>query len=51
MGPVPKRIEHVPASDPPQISVRSLNPEYPSYDLTGEEVNIVGRVVWAGKRL
>jgi phage repressor protein C with HTH and peptisase S24 domain len=51
MGLVAKRIEHVPASDPPKISVRSLNPEYPSYELTGEEVNIVGRVVWAGKRL
>jgi phage repressor protein C with HTH and peptisase S24 domain len=51
MGLVAKRVEHVPSSDPPKITVRSINPEYPPYELTGEEVNIVGRVVWAGKRL
>jgi hypothetical protein len=51
MGLVAKRVEHVPASDPPKIAVRSLNSQYPSYELTGEEVNIVGRVVWVGKRL
>lgn len=51
MGLVAKRIEHVPSSDPPKITVRSVNPEYSPYELTGEEVNIVGRVVWAAKRL
>ena len=51
MGLVAKRVEHVPSSDPPKITVRSINPEYAPYELTGEEVNIVGRVVWAGKRL
>ena len=51
MGLVAKRIEHVPSSDPPKIVVRSVNPDYPTYELTGEEVNIVGRVVWAAKRL
>jgi phage repressor protein C with HTH and peptisase S24 domain len=51
MGLVAKRVEHVPSSDPPTITVRSINSEYAPYELTGEEVNIVGRVVWAGKRL
>ena len=51
MGVVAKRVEHVPSSDPPKIVVRSINPDYPTYELTGEEVNIIGRVVWAAKRL
>jgi len=51
MGVVAKRVEHVPSSEPPRIVIRSVNPDYPSYELSGEEVNIVGRVVWAAKRL
>jgi phage repressor protein C with HTH and peptisase S24 domain len=51
MGLVAKRVEHVPSSDPPKIVVRSVNPEYPTYELTGEEVNIIGRVVWTARRL
>lgn len=27
------------------------NPEYQTYERDAEEVNIVGRVVWAAKRL
>jgi phage repressor protein C with HTH and peptisase S24 domain len=51
MGVVAKRIEHVPSSDPPKIVIRSVNPEYPSYERDAEEVNVAGRVVWASKRL
>jgi len=51
MGLVAKRIEHVPSSDPPKVVIRSVNPDYPTYERDGEEVNIVGRVVWAAKRL
>jgi phage repressor protein C with HTH and peptisase S24 domain len=46
-----QRVEHVPNSEPPTISIRSVNPEYPNYERQAEEVNIVGRVVWAAKRL
>jgi len=51
MGLVAKRIEHVPSSDPPKVVIRSVNPDYPTYERDGEEVNIIGRVVWAAKRL
>ena len=51
MGIVAKRIEHVPHSEPPKIVIKSINPEYQTYERDGEEVNIIGRVIWAAKRL
>jgi phage repressor protein C with HTH and peptisase S24 domain len=51
MGLVAKRIEHVINSAPPRVLIKSINPEYQSYERDAEEVNIVGRVVWAAKRL
>jgi len=51
MGIVAKRIEHVPHSEPPQIVIKSVNPEYQTYEREAEEVNIIGRVIWAAKRL
>jgi phage repressor protein C with HTH and peptisase S24 domain len=51
MGIVAKRIEHVPHSKPPKIVIKSINPEYQTYERDGEEVNIIGRVIWAAKRL
>ena len=51
MGIVAKRIEHVPHSDPTKVIIKSLNPEYQTYERNAEEVNIIGRVVWASKRL
>jgi len=50
MGIVAKRIEHVPHSDPIKVIIKSLNPEYQTYERNAEEVNIIGRVVWASKR-
>ena len=50
MGLVAKRVEHVPNSDPPKIVIHSVNPNYQTYERTAEEVNIVGRVIWAAKR-
>src|SRR6266404_545760 len=47
MGIVAKRIEHVPHSESPKIVIKSINPEYQTYERDGEEVNIVGRVIWA----
>lgn len=32
MGLVAKRVEHVPQSDPPNVVLKSLNPEYASYE-------------------
>ena len=29
----------------------SVNPEYQTYERQAEEVNIIGRVIWAAKRL
>jgi phage repressor protein C with HTH and peptisase S24 domain len=51
LGLVAKRIEHVINSAPPRVLIKSINPEYQSYERDAEEVNIVGRVVWAAKRL
>jgi phage repressor protein C with HTH and peptisase S24 domain len=51
MGLVAKRVEHVINSDPPRVLIKSINPEYQSYERDAEEMNIVGRVVWAAKRL
>ncbi|CAA6603861.1 putative repressor protein CI [Rhodospirillaceae bacterium LM-1] len=51
MGLVAKRVEHIPHSDPPQVIIRSVNPEYQAYERTAEEVNIVGRVIWTARRL
>ena len=51
IGIVAKRIEHVPHSDPTKIIIKSLNPEYQTYERDAEDVNIIGRVVWASKRL
>jgi len=51
MGLVAKRVEHVPHSDPPTVVIKSVNPEYQTYERDAEEVNIIGRVIWAAKRL
>mgnify|MGYP003394135020 CR=1 FL=1 len=51
MGVVAKCIEHVPHSAPPKIVIKSINPEYQSYEPDAEEVNIIGRVIWAEERL
>ena len=47
-GIVAKRIEHVPHS---RVIIKSLNLEYQTYECDAEDVNIIGRVVWASKRL
>ena len=51
MGLVAKRIEHVPHSESPMVVIRSVNPEYASYERLVEEVRVVGRTVWVGRRL
>ena len=51
MGLVTKRIEHVPHSEPPRVSLKSANPEYDSYKCLADEIRIVGRAVWVARRL
>jgi phage repressor protein C with HTH and peptisase S24 domain len=51
MGLVAKRIEHEPNSDPPMLVIKSVNPEYQTYQRMAEEVHIIGRVVWTSRRL
>jgi phage repressor protein C with HTH and peptisase S24 domain len=47
---VAKRVEVVPG-EAARIRLHSDNTLYSAYDCTLEEVHIVGRVVWAAKRL
>ena len=42
---------HVPNSEPPKIVIKSVNPEYQTYERDAEEANIIERVIWAAKRL
>ena len=51
IGVVAKRVEHIPNSEPARIIIRSINPEYQTYERTAEEVRIVGRVIWMARRL
>ncbi|MCY3677476.1 MAG: peptidase S24 [Gemmatimonadetes bacterium] len=51
MGLVAKRIEHVPHSEPSRVVLKSLNPEYDSYERLAEEIRVVGRAVWVSRRL
>ncbi len=48
---VAKRVEHVPNSEPPKVVIKSVNPEYASYERSAEEVHVIGRAVWTARRL
>ncbi|MCG5241893.1 XRE family transcriptional regulator [Azospirillum doebereinerae] len=50
-GVVVKRLEFVPNSDPPRITISSDNPRHGRYERTAGEVNIIGRVVWFARRM
>ncbi len=50
-GIVVKRIEHIPNSDPPMLRISSDNSYHREYERTADEVKIIGRVVWAARRL
>ncbi|MBJ7252349.1 MAG: helix-turn-helix transcriptional regulator [Acetobacteraceae bacterium] len=51
LGIVAKRIEHIPTAEPSRIVIKSVNPIYGDYERPTEDVNIIGRVIWAGKKL
>ena len=48
---VAKRIEHVAYSEPARLVLKSLSPEYDSYECAAEEIRVVGRAVWVAKKL
>ncbi|SBV94046.1 putative Repressor protein CI [uncultured Alphaproteobacteria bacterium] len=51
LGVVVKRLEHVPMSDPPIIKIISDNPHHGIYERTLEEIRIIGRAIWFGRRM
>ena len=43
MGLVAKRIEHAANSQPPKLIIKSVNPQYDTYQRDAEEVHLIGR--------
>lgn len=50
-GIVVKRLEPIPNSDPPTLRLISDNDRHSTYERSFDEVCIVGRVVWFGRRM
>lgn len=50
-GHVIKFLEKVPGSDPAKVRIISLNPLYQPHERLIEEINLIGRVVWFGRRV
>ena len=46
-----KYLEKVPDSDPPKVRVISANAIYDPADRLLDEIGLVGRVVWFGRRV
>lgn len=51
MGLVIKRLEYIEGSNPPRVRLGSDNNRYSTYELTLEEINIVGRVIARWEKL
>lgn len=50
-GYVVKYLERVPGSEPPKVRIMSGNSRYSAFDRLAEEVQIMGRVIWFGRRV
>jgi phage repressor protein C with HTH and peptisase S24 domain len=50
-GLVTKRVDRIPGGEQPKIRLVSDNDAYPAYDCDVQDINVVGRVIWAAKRL
>lgn len=48
---VVKRLEKIPASDPPKLVLISDNQNHRAYEVPADLVTVVGRVVWFARRL
>lgn len=51
LGPVAKRLEFVTNSTPPSVHVLSDNARYSAYTRPLAELQIVGRIIWFGRKL
>lgn len=51
LGVVIKRLDPVPKSDPPAVRVISDNIAYSPYQVSTEEMQIIGRAIWYGRRM
>lgn len=49
-GVVVKRVEHIPTSEPPTFKIKSDH-DQGEYERPASEVNIIGRVVWFGRKM
>lgn len=50
-GHVIKFLEKVPGSDPAMVRIISLNPLYQPHERLIDEINLIGRVIWFGRRV
>lgn len=50
-GHVIKFLEKVPGSDPAKVRIISLNPIYAPHERLVDEINLIGRVCWFGRRV
>lgn len=50
-GTVIKRVEHIPGSRPARLVLISDNSLHSRYEVEADDITIVGRVVWAARRL
>lgn len=50
-GVVAKRVEVVPNSDPVLLKIKSDNPNHDDYERTVDEVSVIGRIIWVGRRI
>lgn len=51
LGLVVKRVEYIPNSPEPRVQIISDNPHYPRYERPAEDIRIIGKVVWFGRRV
>lgn len=52
IGVVVKRLEHIPYSDPTRFRIISDNTErHNSYERNGDEINVIGRVIWLARKI
>jgi len=51
VGLVAKQIEIIPNSVPQKLLIRPENPAYRVYQRRIDEIQIIGRVIWFGRRL
>lgn len=48
---VVKRVEKIPATDPPRLKLISDNKNHGAYEVLASDTNIIGRVVWYARRI